>query len=250
MNSAAVRAIIAYGERYREKFLRSVWTEDQLREDWREAVKFFFDKAFYQGRSDVMSGKVHEAALNTLEPKLSAWQRLPKDWDREELRKSLQAKIGKGKVGRGRDVEMVISSLEYVSKLPRSNIVAHSVQRIEAGEIGRHFDELQKAKNEAGIIQVGPKIASFYLRDVVSLFELEDKVSADFQFTLQPIDTWVRKVAFCTGMVPEKASDRQIGQAIIDLCSKENCSPLQFNQGAWYAGARAFDLLMENLAAS
>ena len=248
MNSAAVKAIIVYGERYRETFLRSRWTKDQLQDDWREAMKFFFDKAFYQGRSDEMSSRVHCAALEVLEPKFSEWQRLPKAWDREELRKSLQAKIGKGKVGRGRDVEMVISSLEYVSKLPCSNIVAHSIQRIEAEEIDQHFYKLQKAKNEAGIIQVGPKIASFYLRDVVSLFELEDKVSDDFQFTLQPIDTWVRKVAFYTGMVSEKANDRQIGQEIIDLCNKENCSPLQFNQGAWYAGARAFDLLMENLA--
>jgi hypothetical protein len=39
-----------------------------------------------------------------------------------------------------------------------------------------------------------------------------------------------------------------VGQAIIDLCSKERCSPLQFNQSAWYAGAYAFPLLMEKLA--
>ena len=248
MNSKAIKAIIAYGQIYREEFLRGVWSEKHLLEDWREALRFFFDKAFYQGRSDEMSGRVHEAALKVLEPMLSQWPQLPENWDREELRRRLQAKIGKGKVGRGRDVEMVVSSLEYVSKLPHSNIVKHSVQRIEAGDIGRHFEELQKAKSEAGIVQVGPKIASFYLRDIVSLFEIEDKVSANFQFTLQPIDTWVRKVAFRTGMVPKKASDRQIGQAIIGLCNKENCSPLQFNQRAWYAGARAFDLLMENLA--
>ena len=49
-------------------------------------------------------------------------------------------------------------------------------------------------------------------------------------------------------MIPEGASNQQVGQAIIELCSEENCSPLQFNQGAWYVGAYAFDLLMEKLA--
>jgi len=141
----------------------------------------------------------------------------------------------------------VISTIQYVNRLPDSNIVAHSVQRVRAGEIGQHYNEIQRSKDEAGIVQVGPKIAAFYLRDVVSLFELEVNVSADFQFTLQPIDVWVRRVAFETGMVPRNASVQQIGQAIVDLCRKEDCSPLQFNQGAWYAGANAFSLLMEKL---
>jgi hypothetical protein len=82
----------------------------------------------------------------------------------------------------------------------------------------------------------------------VSLFELENEVSADFQLTLQPIDVWVRRVTFETGMVPRNASVQQIGQAIIDLCRKESCSPLQFDQGAWYAGANASTLLIEKLA--
>ena len=250
MNSRAVKAIIAYGQRYRDEKLRNAWTEKRLLEDWREALRFFFDKAFYQGRSDEMSGRVHKAARIVLEPWFAEAEQSPDNWNLEELRRSLQAKIGKGKVGRGRDVEMVISSLRYISRLSDLNIVAHSKQRIEAGEIGQHFDELQKAKNEAGIIQVGPKIASFYLRDVVSLFALEGKVCDNFQFTLQPIDVWVRRVAFDTGMAPSGANDRQVAQAIIDLCRKENCSPLQFNQGAWFAGARAFPLLMENLTAN
>jgi hypothetical protein len=95
---------------------------------------------------------------------------------------------------------------------------------------------------------VGPKIAAFYLRDVVSLFELEDNVSEGFQFTLQPVDVWVRRVAFNIGIVPKGTSHRDVSRAIIDLCKSEDCSPLQFNQGAWYAGAHAFALLMEKLA--
>lgn len=234
MNSRAVKAIVAYGERYRDEFLPNSGTEKQLSEDWRDALKFFFDRAFYQGRSDATSDRVNEAALDVLKPWFSEAEQSPEGWDLEELRRNLQAKIGKGKVGRGNDVKMVISSLRYVSSLPDSNIVTHSVQCIEAREIGRHFSELQ---NE--IFQVGPKIASFYLRDIVSCFQLDNKVSDRFQFTLQPIDVWVRSIAFDSGIVARGADDRQAAQAIVDLCTKEYCSPLLFNQGAWYAGKHA-----------
>jgi hypothetical protein len=249
MNKTMTMAILAYGERYRRKLLLgSGLTKEDLLEDWRKALRFFFSKAFYQGRTDVISERVEQAALEVLEPSFACADLHLKDWDLDLLRINLQEKVGKGKVGKARDIEMVISTLRFVNWLPDSNIVAYSVRRIEEGEIGQHYNEIQRSRNQAGIVQVGPKIAAFYLRDVVSLYELEDKVSAEFQFTLQPIDVWVRKVAFDTGMVPKGASDQQIGQAIIDLCKVEGCSPLQFNQGAWYAGAYAFPLLMEHLA--
>lgn len=249
MNKTITNAILAYGARYREKLLlRSDLTRERLLEDWREALKFFFSKAFYQGRTDIISARVEEAALRILKPVFAQENLYPGDWDLDSLRRNLQEKVGRGKIGKARDIEMVVSSLRYVSRVPDSNIVAHSVRRINAGEIGQHYEEIQRSENEGGIVQVGPKIAAFYLRDVVSLFELEDKVSENFQFTLQPVDVWVRRVAFDTGMVPKGTSDRELRQAIIDLCRTEECSPLQFNQGAWYAGAHAFVLLMEKLA--
>lgn len=251
MNSTLAKAILAYGERYRrDLLLGNGVTKEQLLEDWQAALKFFFSKAFYQGRTDVISARVEQAALEVLKPVFARADLHLEDRDLDSLRRNLQEKVGKGKVGKARDIEMVISSLRYVNRLSDSNLVAYSIRRIRAGEIGEHYIEIQRAKNEGGIVQVGPKIAAFYLRDVVSLFALEDKVSADFQFTLQPIDVWVRRVAFDTGMVPKKANDQLIGQAIIDLCKEEGYSPLQFNQGAWYAGAYAFPLLMEKLAES
>jgi hypothetical protein len=191
---------------------------------------------------------VEEAALGVLRPVFALEDLYPGDWNLDLLRHNLQKKVGKGNIGKARDIEMVISSLRYVSRIPDSNIVAHTVRRINAGEIGQHYDEIQRSENEGGIVQVGPKIAAFYLRDVVSLFELEDNVSEGFQFTLQPVDVWVRRVAFNIGIVPNGTSHRDVSRAIIDLCKSEDCSPLQFNQGAWYAGAHAFALLMEKLA--
>ncbi len=248
MNRRITRDILAYGARYRKELLMpSSLTKKQIQEDWRAALKFFFSKAFYQGRTDTLSERVEKAALEVLESEFSREDLQLRDWDLDLIQRKLEEKVGKGKVGKARDIEMVISSLRYVNRLPDSNIVAHSIRRIEAYEIRQHYAEIQRSRSEAGIVQVGPKIAAFYLRDVVSIFDLEDKVPAEFQFTVQPIDVWVRRVAFHTGMVPRGSSDQQVGQAIIDLCKGVDCSPLRFNQGAWYVGAYAFRLLMEKL---
>lgn len=173
-----------------------------------------------------------------------------KNW--EPLKKELEKKIGKGKVGKARDVEMVISTLKYISRISNRNIIVHSIERINSGKIEDHYKELQYQYNQAnGIYQVGPKIASLYLRDVVSLFQLEDKLSEDDYIYLQPIDTSVRKVAIKIGLVTNsenEVNDEEIRKKIVKLCQEFHCSPLQFNHGAWYTGNYAFDLLFDNLA--
>ncbi|MDA2935146.1 hypothetical protein MYX82_12520, partial [Acidobacteria bacterium AH-259-D05] len=131
-----------------------------------------------------------------------------------------------------------IQSLEMALLWPLAealSILVHSVQAIDANKIEEHYEEIQRH-----IVQVGPKVASFYLRDVVSLFQLEDKVTKNFQFVLQPIDVWVRKIAFKTGVLPQGATDDQLRHAIVRICEEQDCSPIQFNQGAWYAGYFAF----------
>lgn len=65
----------------------------------------------------------------------------------------------KGKIGRGKDVEMVISILNFVSGLEDKNIVNYSIYKIKNGEVKEHYYDLQK------IYSIGPKITSFYLRD-------------------------------------------------------------------------------------
>lgn len=247
MNEKVVNAILSYGNRYREEMLLKCYTKEQLLDNWWEASKFFFHRAFYQARNDNVSSKVCKAAMDVLEPELSIVKDCLEKIDWDILKNALQEKIGKGKVGKARDIEMTISALQFVQRLPNLNIVAYSVQRIKANEINEHYKELQKSKNKNGIVQVGPKVSSLYLRDVVSLFQLENYVPNDFQFCLQPIDVWVRKLSVKIGIVQSGQSDEQIRDAIVEFCQKKGCSPSQFNQGVWYAGRFAFDLLLENL---
>lgn len=251
MNSNFVRSVVQYGQRYRREMLGR-YEPKRLLNNWWAAFDFFLGRACLQGRRDDISERVHQAVVEALSPLFSGENGVA-NYERErrsgwkEVEGALKQRVGQGKVGKARDVDMVLSALDFIGRLPSLNIVDYSVRRIQNGEIDKHYNELQHSQNKGGIIQIGPKIASLYLRDVVSLYQLEDKVSDEFAFCLQPIDVWVRKLAFKTGIVDNGANDKEIQEAIVALCREYGCSPLQFNQGAWYAGYFALDLLLEIL---
>lgn len=251
MNTTLISSIVAYGRRYRKEFL-SEYDPDKLLTDSWGALQFFFGRACFQGRRDDLSQKVYDAVITTLSPQLSDggltvnYSRLNQQrWRITE--KELRNHIGKGKVGKARDVDMVLSALDFIGQFPDRNIVKYSVEQIRRDKIDEHYKELQPARSGKGIIQVGPKVAAFYLRDVVSLYSLEDKVPAEFAFCLQPVDVWVRKLARRTGIADSNANDQEIQKAIVALCQEKGVSSLLFNQGAWYVGYKAFDVVLEML---
>lgn len=248
MNENVVNAVLLFGQRYRKEQLIDRYEPDTMLLGWWDALRFFFGRAFYQGRRDDISFLVYTAAIDVLELAVSHTDGYLDDAQLSELEQQLHAKIGKGQIGKGGDVKMVISTLRHIRQLPQANIVADSVERIKMGNIGQYYKDIQIAVSpQTGIYQVGPKIASFYLRDLVTLFNLEQFVPADFQYTLQPVDVWVRRLAITAGMVTHGATDEAIRQAIVKLTAERGCSPLQFNQGAWYLGYNAFPLLLEVL---
>lgn len=166
----------------------------------------------------------------------------------KEINTQLCEKIGKGKVGKARDVKMIISALEFIGTLPNRNIVAYSVGKIRGGQLQAHYKALQPREATTGITQVGPKVAAFYLRDIVSLFQLTDSVDDSSWFCLQPVDTWVQQIAVGFGIVPETADKQTTQHAIVQWCRKQGISPIRFNQGAWYMGYYALKLLLDLLS--
>lgn len=245
MDQALVRSIVQYGDRYCQEMLGK-YDPLQLLADWWSALDFFFGRACFQGRRDDISERVYQAVVVVLAPRFRRkdgttiyQEEHSQRW--QTVATELRQRIGKGKVGKSRDVDMVLSTLDFIGQLSSFNIVSYSIQRIREGEVDRHFDELQR------IVQIGPKIASFYLRDVVSLYQLESEVPDEFAFCLQPVDVWVRKLVNKTGLADNEASDKEIREAIVALCKKHGYSPVRFNQGAWYMGYFAFDLLLETL---
>ncbi len=251
MSRNLFNAIASYSKTYWDRHLSYI-EPNKLTNNFWPALDFFLSRACYQGRRDEISVKVYWAAIETLKPKLSTsdgaskYQILKKqNWKPVEI--ALRSKIGKGYVGKARDVDMVLSTLDFISSLPDLNLVRYSVEQIKRGNLEKHYLELQARRSESGIVQVGPKIAGLYLRDIVSLYDLDSKISYSSAYCLQPVDTWVRKLAYRLKIVNEGGSDQQIQKAIVSLCKSKGVSPLLFNQGAWYVGYNAFDIALELL---
>ena len=249
VDSELVRSVAYYGEVYKERFLRDIDGE-ALRRDWYEALTFFFSKAFFQGRQDEVSSRFFRNTVEFLDDLMRRqrdFQLLKKKYGWERLDKLLKeenkARDKKRKFGKERDIDMVIDTLKFIDQLDDKNIVKYSLNKIDGGELDELWNSLRQ-----NITQVGPKIASFYLRDLVSLFGLESKIPIDEQIMyLFPIDTWVRKICIKVGIASSGMKEREIRGRMITLCRNKSIdvSPLKFNMGAWYLGKHALEVLLD-----
>ncbi len=252
MNKKLLEAIVANGDEYCRSYLREYDTH-ALASDWWQAFDFFLAHACFQGRRDEVSNRVYKNARAVLYPLFSDKQRdqnyeAQKKTKWKDVNSGLYGRIGKGKVGKARDVKMILSALSYIDRLDDRNIVANSVAQIRSKNLQQHYAKLQARNGNQGIIQIGPKIAAFYLRDVVSVFQLSDFVGNQSAFCLQAVDTWVCKVAEKLGIVGDDAATSKVQGAIVSMCEEHEISALRFNQGAWFTGYHAFDLLLDLLS--
>lgn len=246
MEVETIKKIINYGDRYIEKHLSEVFDADLMFKDWWEGLQFFLSRSFYQGRRDTISMRVEEKAMNILKIYIVDNGNdsivLLNENNFPEIKNALIEVIGKGKIGRGRDIEMVISILKFVSNLEEKNIVIYSTTKIKNGKVKEHFYELQN------IFSIGPKITSFYLRDLICMYSLDKYMSKEDLIFLQPIDTWVRKVALKVGIIDNiNEQDSLVREKIVKACLYLDVSTIKFNQGAWFLGYNSFDIVLENL---
>lgn len=79
------------------------------------------------------------------------------------------------------------------------------------------------------------------------MYSLEEYMSKEDLIFLQPIDTWVRKVAFKVGIIDNNEKDLLVREKIVKACLDLNVSTVKFNQGAWFLGSNSFDIVLENL---
>jgi hypothetical protein len=226
-----INAVIKFGDRYKEEYLSENYLMEKLsidvgrlREDSLEALKFFLSRTLFQGRRDEQSMEVYQTVVGVLEDKLG---------NVDEVERALRGKIGKGKVGKGRDVELVVETL---SKFRNKNIVDYSIEMINNGRAGELYDELNE------ITGIGQKTSSLFLRDLALLFDL--KVSEDDAKYMQPIDAWIKR-----GMV--SLFGVRIGEDVIadkekiaELCKTADDS-VKFTAGLWFVGKHPYDVLKD-----
>jgi len=256
MNSP-LKLIESFGDRYIKEYIDPLKNKnDKFKSDWFAALDFFLSHAYYQGRKDELSERYYKAAKKSLLAYFgknaftqlknynNAWKGniIPHDPDWTiwvKVNNGLLEGLKSVKAGKRRDIDMVIDILRFIHACQSYNIVLHSIKEIERGRIKNLYSEIDE------IWQVGQKVTSFYLRDLIFCYDLELK--PDDYFTIQPIDTWVNQVAIRIGICSEKDSDSIVVSKFLEVCAKEKIDPKKINAGAWYLGANAFDILLDNI---
>jgi len=241
--------------------------KSKILNSWWLALIFFFDRVFYQGRRDEVSGMFEKATIKALEELLGKTDREKLDKllsleDRQcleyrnlqkcpELYAALQRKYpisqpnGKTKqsrTGKERDREMTVDTLKFLTKNLQErdyNMLKYAIHMIRNRETRKLYSRLVEIR------QIGDKTASFFLRDVVTIYGLDDQLSEGDYILLQPVDTWVRKVSTKLGLTTEKTSDNELKSLIIKACLDNNISPMKLNQGMWYLGSHSLDLIFK-----
>ena len=132
--------IIDFGDKYREKYLFKNTDKNKVENDWWDALLFFFDRAYYQGRRDAVSKKVHDAALKVfqeLSPNKNVDLKNFKQDNWQIFENKLKKVIGKGKIGKYADIRMTIETFQFIEKLDdlQRNISRYSIEKISNGNI-------------------------------------------------------------------------------------------------------------------
>lgn len=85
---------------------------------------------------------------------------------------------------------------------------------------------------------IADKVASFLLRDMVSILDFEAKVPHEHGIFIQPVDRWVKETAICLweDLGGERTPDWVIALRIVNKCNEFHVSGVRFNQGAWKYG--------------
>ena len=260
MNYQILRKIEAFSENYRTLLtsetlaFKEAFSWEKVRQDWWFALLFFFDRAFYQGRNDLLSARFERANVKALDSCLVGSTSADKLSSLTQYRHWLQSEcwkasdnplwnalcqtyeIGVGKrygTGRERDREMVLDTLQFiVNNCEGYNILEYSIQSIKNGNI----EELSKKLHN--IISIGDKIASFYLRDTVFVYELDNYLKPEDYHYVMPIDTWVKQISNKIGVEAD-------AKAMATACQQNGVSPIKFNQGAWYIGSHSLSVLLD-----
>ncbi len=251
----ALRELESFGNRYVTEHL-SFWFKKRnaLKTDWFKTLDFFLSRVYFQGRRDELSEKFYLTVQKALlryfgndltsqtEKFKAAWGNrfIPHnaEWKKwAEKGNTLWNELKGAGAGKVRDIEMVLDILRFIQNCPSLNIVLYSLNEIGNARSRELYSDLQS------IWQVGPKVSSFFLRDLAFLYDL--KLSQTDFFIIQPIDTWVRQVTTRIGICSEKDSNETVTAKLLSACDKVGVDPKKVNAGAWYLGANSFKILLD-----
>jgi len=128
---------------------------------------------------------------------------------------------GNAKVNKLSVIELVQSEMQSQDH----NIVLWAKEQLEADRTRQAHAALRRING------IGPKIASFFLRDVAWWFEAFPNYD---RVLLQPIDTWVKRAVHA---LDQRAKGKE-GEWIVQTSRELGVCPEAINTGMWYFGAQ------------
>ncbi len=220
-----------YGERYKKVYLYNRdYTDENLRENPYLALEFFLRHSLYRGRRQELSDKIFSKVskvLSDLEDKAKPIKELNNHIESLEIP--------------SHDKKHIISLIEYMRKFPENYNIYNHIKGLIEESIEKAYMELYE------IEQVGKKIASFILRDVILVAGLELKIENPESIKyIFPQDTHVKKVL--EGYFPtdtEKFFYIYLFQYLNKNNKNNTLTVAKIASGMWYAHFHAFDILME-----
>lgn len=249
MKVKTVRQIAKFYKNYEFEFLKErIRDKSDYLESPKSALFFVLSYSFYQGRRDEISSMFEERAKTTLESFLGNNNVLlyssPRITDKDNLRtkyKGLYDLLKQNKVNKEGDRLMVISLVNFIQFNNEKNILNFLIEQIKLKKIAEVY------RNLDGIWSIGPKIASLILRDVVYIYELENYLSDEDYYFLQPIDTWVHNLSKSIELVNKDKIYKVEAKDITNKCFELGVNPMHYNQGAWYIGSNSLKILLQNI---
>ena len=247
----------------------------ELNNSWWESLKYLLHHNFMRGRKDELSDKYFEFAINKLNnyfkyENIDSYERFQKykknykvefeiknkkDYNNfiekldntNEIVNILKNDNKVNKVSKSlknyKDIIMVLGVLNFVSNVTTKdkNITNYFIKKIKNGDVKECYDNL------TGIKFIGPKIASFYLRNLARVYKIREISEENLKYFF-PMDTWIIQVCQKVGIIDNnKLKEFEVREKIISKCLDNDINPLLFNQGCWFVGYFSFDLLINLL---
>lgn len=264
------------GERYSNKYLDT--DIGSLKNNWWEALKFFFNHSFMRGRRDELSNEYCYLTISRLEDYFSitkgglngSYERLKENkkyFDKDQVlnyknnRTNIFSKDSdamKELVDKNPIIELLVSrryDKTYNKEISLENdedvmMVLDVLDLITDEGKENIFNYLRNVivssgveaayKQLDGIRAISDKIATFIIRDI-ALIDPEIKID-DYKMAF-PVDTWVRRIANKLGC---EGNDDKIKDCLVRKCREHHVDPLKFAAGIWFMGFHSLEILMDD----
>ena len=220
-----------YEDYKREIIEKSNWIDKDLGMP-NNGLKFIFGHAFFRGRSDDLSEKYRKSTIKLLglETDEQAVPKLLED-DEGTIKDKLKSVLTNPK-----DIDMVNSILQFMRDTNTNNLYEYfkTIITKEKNGLYKAYYKLDSIK------QIGDKLATFIIRDIV-LINSEYKANFDtFEYQLMfPVDKWVREKGKDL-LKDQDIDDPHLKSGLIELCKDKTYSdplaPLKLNVGLYWIG--------------